>query len=305
MKKTWMAIFAAACFAAETSSAQTVRTFVSSVNGSDSNPCTRPLPCRNFNAAISAVAAGGEVVALDTGGYGPVSVTESVALIGSPGIHAAIAPTSGTAVSVNAGGTDVVWIRNLYLNSQGASHGINMTGGAALHVQNVVASGFASEGLNVNTAAEIFVADSVFRNNLNTGILVQAPSGIAKATVERTHLNSNGNGSGIGSCGGMTAGTNSRVTASETMAAGNFRGFQAIGPNADLILDRSTAAFGVVGIFAYVDGTTTIRVSNSTVTGNSLYGIEAQGTSQILSRVNNTVIANAAAETFSGTFAGK
>jgi hypothetical protein len=43
------------------------RTFVS-VSGDDLNPCTRPLPCRTFGAAISAVTDRGEVLALDSGG---------------------------------------------------------------------------------------------------------------------------------------------------------------------------------------------------------------------------------------------
>lgn len=283
---------------------QSVRTFVS-VSGSDANPCSRTLPCRNFAAGVNAVGAGGEVVALSTGGYGPVSLTKSVALIAEPGIHAAIAPTSGDAISVAAGGSDVVWVRNLYLNSQGGGNGIVFTSGAALHVQNLVAAGFSFDGLHFNSAGEVYVTDSVFRNNSRTGIQIKTPSGIAKGTIDRVHLNANGNPFGIGSDGGLTAGENSRVTANSTVASTNFRNFQVIGANAQLDLERSAALNGFVGLFAAGDATTIMRVSNSTIVNNTGFGIEAQGSTQILSRVNNTVVGNAALETFSGPFTAK
>src|SRR5207245_10467764 len=45
------------------------RTFVSTINGSDMNPCTHDLPCRSFAAAIPQTTLEGEVIALDSGGY--------------------------------------------------------------------------------------------------------------------------------------------------------------------------------------------------------------------------------------------
>ena len=44
------------------------RTWVSG-GGDDANPCSRTAPCRTFNAAISAAAAGGEVNCLDAGSF--------------------------------------------------------------------------------------------------------------------------------------------------------------------------------------------------------------------------------------------
>src|SRR6187401_2596973 len=59
------------------------RTFVST-SGSDANPCTRTDPCRNFQAAIANTLAGGEVVALDSGGYGTFTVDKSLTIAGAP-----------------------------------------------------------------------------------------------------------------------------------------------------------------------------------------------------------------------------
>src|SRR5437867_2076048 len=46
------------------------RTFVSFA-GVDSNPCSRPAPCRSFSAALAQTMAGGVIVVLDSAGYGP------------------------------------------------------------------------------------------------------------------------------------------------------------------------------------------------------------------------------------------
>ena len=72
------------------------RTFVSAGSGSDSNLCTRALPCRNFAAAISQTDAGGEVVVLDSGGYGVVAISQSVALIAAGASTAAITASRET-----------------------------------------------------------------------------------------------------------------------------------------------------------------------------------------------------------------
>src|SRR5438477_12911031 len=78
------------------------RSFVAS-NGNDSNACTRDLPCRSFAAAIAVTAPNGEVVALDSAGYGPFVVSQSVAVIGAPGAYAGVSVPSGDGVTVNIG----------------------------------------------------------------------------------------------------------------------------------------------------------------------------------------------------------
>src|SRR5438552_17395511 len=86
-----------------------------SVNGSDLNPCTVASPCRSFGAAIAQTNPGGEIVALDSGGFGPFNVPMSVTVSGAPGVHAAITVTVGDAIDINAAATDAVTIRNLVI----------------------------------------------------------------------------------------------------------------------------------------------------------------------------------------------
>src|SRR5437588_9342837 len=61
--------------------AQATRTWVSGV-GDDANPCSRTAPCKTWAGAISKTFIGGEIDALDPGGFGTVTVTKSITLDG-------------------------------------------------------------------------------------------------------------------------------------------------------------------------------------------------------------------------------
>src|SRR5438128_10482047 len=99
-----------------------------SLTGNDAASCTVPDPCRTFDVAISKTNAGGEVIVLSSAGYGPFTVTKSVSIISPPAYHAALAPTSGDAITVNVDNAVVV-LRGLTLNgSLGGNNGITFTG---------------------------------------------------------------------------------------------------------------------------------------------------------------------------------
>src|SRR5438105_3562216 len=72
-----------------------------SLTGSDTASCTVPDPCRTFSTAMSKTNAGGEIVVLSTAGYGPFSVNKSVSIISPPAYHAAMAPTTGAAITID------------------------------------------------------------------------------------------------------------------------------------------------------------------------------------------------------------
>ena len=96
------------------------RTFVS-MSGSDSNPGTRALPCRSFQAALAGTTPGGEVVALDSGDYAPFVIDKAVTVAAAPGVYAAISVSSGDGIYVRAGGSDAVVLRNLFLTGVGGT----------------------------------------------------------------------------------------------------------------------------------------------------------------------------------------
>jgi hypothetical protein len=153
--------------------AQATRTWVSGV-GDDVNPCSRTAPCKTFAGAISKTAAGGEIDALDPGGYGTVTATKSITIDGTDGAGFGSILASGTnGVNVNDSATAspntiVVTLRNLSINGAGTTlgvNGINFTSGKAVNVEGCQIFNFSNAGINVSktaasAGAELYVSDT-------------------------------------------------------------------------------------------------------------------------------------------------
>jgi hypothetical protein len=273
-----------------------IRTFVAST-GSDANPCSRTAPCRTFGAALAQTAGGGEIVALDSGGYGAVVISQSVTIVAAPGIQASISPSSGTAITVSAGPSDVVVLRNLYLNAQGGNNGVLYQSAAALHVENLVINGFTDNGIwmDLATASDLYVADTIVRNTGGSGIYLSSASGIAKVSIVRARLENNAYG--------VVAAALTSANVKDTIAAGNnLWGFGASSASGSLLnLEGCVASGNGTGIYAQGGA---VLVSNCSVTMNFL-GIGPDTNSQVLSRGNNTVEANTYNGNFTGSYAAK
>src|ERR1044071_5172603 len=158
-------IFAVASMA----QAQATRTWVSGV-GDDVNPCSRTAPCKTFAGAISKTAAGGEIDALDPGGFGTVTITKSILIDGTNGAGFGSILNSGVnGVNVNDSATAtpntiVVRLRNLSINGAGTTLGTNgivFTSGAQLSVENCRILNDSGDGMPVTTpvATKLVVAD--------------------------------------------------------------------------------------------------------------------------------------------------
>ena len=102
-----------------------VRVFVAST-GNDAAAGGRTSPKRTFQAAHDAVAAGGEIVVLDTAGYGSLTITKSVTVTVPPGVNGFAAlsgtPDNSAAITVNAAGTDTVTLRGLVITGGDSSN---------------------------------------------------------------------------------------------------------------------------------------------------------------------------------------
>lgn len=279
--------------------AQVVQTFVSAQQGDDLNDCSLAKPCRTFSRAIDEVKAGGEVTALDSGDYKVFSINKAVTVQAAPGVYAGITATSGSAVFVSVGATDIVVLRGLALNSIGANFGILFNAGAALHVESCTINGVAQHGISFSGPSELFVKDTVVRNS-SLGIFIiaiTANPGTTKASIDRCRLENGGTG--------IQVGANTKVNVRDTVAAGNsIRGFgvsPVSGFTGELNLENCTATGNNTGLQADTSGT--MRVSNSTITNNTIGIVTAGGL--IFSRLNNTVEGNTSNGSFSGTFAAK
>jgi len=123
------------------------RVFVASY-GDDANPCTFGSPCKTFQQAVNAVDPGGEVTAIDSAGFGPITITKAVTITSPDGVEAGIVPptTGGNAITIAAGSTDAVVLRGLTLNGSAvvgfATNGIVFNSGASLTVVNCLAQNF-------------------------------------------------------------------------------------------------------------------------------------------------------------------
>jgi len=165
--------------------AQATRTWVSGV-GDDANPCARTAPCKTFAGAISKTAPGGEIDALDPGGFGALTITKSITIDGGGWQVASVLVAGTNGIVVAAGPTDVVTLRNLRINGIGSGlDGIKFLSGAALHVQNCDIFGFTQDGINVATTAanlDLFVNDTFLTNNGN-GIQISPTAGNVRSML--------------------------------------------------------------------------------------------------------------------------
>ena len=291
--------------------AQNLQSFVST-KGHDVHPCTRAKPCRNFDVALGQTSPGGEVIALDTGDYSAFTVSKSVTVYAAQGVTATIAPTSGAAVAISAGAPDTVVLRTLYLNSQGATVGVDFQSGKALHVEECVVSGFSSRGISADpdtagaAATRLFIKDTVVRNGASTAIFIRNLGGLIHASIDNCRIEGNG-----AVASGIFAGDNARVSVRDSVSAGNGFGFAAradtAGLTAELNIEDCLAANNSQdGLRAGGGaGTAIVRVSNSTITNNAANGVFYGLNGSILSRGNNTLEGNGGTNSFLATYASK
>lgn len=166
-----------------------VRTFVST-SGVDNLNCGRIDPCRTFNAAIAAVQSGGEVVALDSGGYGPAVINKSVLLVAPRGIHASIAATSGDSIDVAGAPNAVVTIRNLNITALGAARGIHGRDFQDLFIDRCLITN-AGVGIDIESTvdeARVSMTGTTVRRSANQGVrLFPAAGTVLNAFANRLH----------------------------------------------------------------------------------------------------------------------
>ncbi len=253
---------------------QATRTWVSGV-GDDVNPCSRTAPCKTFAGAISKTAEGGEIDALDPGGFGVVTITKAIILDGGTGSGWAsilsAGSTSGINVNVVSGNhvnDAVVILRHLSINgaSQGlspGSNGINFIKADRLIVENCVLENLSTAGITEASMASqgaLWVEDTVF-DNTGTGIQLNTSSGFAVAQIEHCRFN------------GLTDGVNTTVNAAATIRDSYF-GFTTGGTNGairaaagcQINVENSMVVNNVIGV--NVAGGT-VRLSNNDFFNNS------------------------------------
>jgi parallel beta helix pectate lyase-like protein len=257
------------------------RTFVSGL-GNDANPGSITSPKRSFVSALTVTDPGGEIIVLDSAGYGPVTISQSVSIISPTGVYAGVTVTSGDGITVTIGTSDTVILRGLTINGAGGTNGINFTAGGNLHVENCVVTGFnSSAGIFVPSSAgagaQLFVKDTICRRNLN-GIDVRAGSG----SLDHVRLEQN-------AFGLFAEPSGTHVSIANSVASGNSSFGLEAAFGSELNIEACLVANNNSGGIASFNSAT-VRVSNSTVTNNGTGLFNPNAT--LKSRGNNTVDGN-------------
>lgn len=292
------------------------RTFVSARTGNDANACSVTAPCRSFDRAALVVTTAGEVIALDSGGYGSISITKPLTIAVPAGVHAAITPnpTTQVGVDVNPGAGDSVNLRGIAITGTGGGSAIgilstNLNGTfTKLNIENCIVTGVAT-GIQFATPGQLHIKDTVVRNADTQGIVASGftfgISNFATVTIERVTVE-NAGGAVLESASGIAALGFSRMTIRNSTVSSCFRGITAGGTKpgtsfagaANLGIEESTISGNYVGVLAAVDGTANsyadVILSNTTVSFSEFKSVEKLGgpAARVYTRGNNSFYGN-------------
>ena len=205
MKTKWTKLATAAAmlmFSTAAAQATTLRAFVSST-GNDANAatnCAQTAPCRTFAAAFPTVTPGGELIALDSAGYGPLTnIDKAITIAAVPGATAFVIVATGTSgFTINGGAGDSIVLRNISFNGTSAANTTGITHNTGkLVIENCEITQTTIAGLR-GFAGTIIAQHTSFSGNLGRGVHV---SGTAKADMVDVLIANNGTGlTANGSC---------------------------------------------------------------------------------------------------------
>ncbi len=237
---------------------------------------------------------GGEVIVLDSGGYGAVTIAQSVSIISPLGVYAGISGFSGTAIEINAP-SGYVSLRGLFLNGQGGVTGIRVIAANVTHIENVLITGFFGNGIEVIDSGQTFVDDSIVRNcAAGSGILVAPTAGVARVSVDHARLEFDG--------WGFAADSGALVTIRDSVAANSdnsgiwFRNNGSLTPAVGLIENTTVTEslsqvpmLQIAGVLAEAGAHVVARNTSANHGANGFWAKESPaGTEMVLDGCNSS-----------------
>jgi len=275
------------------------RVFVSARSGNNANACDNVItPCQTFAGAVTQLSPDGEVIVLDSGGYGQVTITQGVTIEAPAGVTAFVHPAiTGNAITVNAALTDKVTLRGLTLNA-GPSNGIIVNSVGTLNVENCFITGFAVNGILMLSPGRLNVKGTDI-TACSVGMRVSNTTGLAETSIDHCHFDSNNS---FGFEVATTAPSSSTTTATYTTANNNNTGWlcgTGVGGGVDVLnlefCSGSENGFaGLVNQSSNVSSRT--RYSNCVFANNGTFGVEKSSIGILETRINNTITGNGSAE---------
>jgi Right handed beta helix region len=245
--------------------------------GNDSNACSYLSPCATFQQALSVTVSGGEITAIDSDGFGPLNITQSVTITGAPGAEANVPPVSGGSSIVINNSSINVTLRNLTINAEGqGDNGIEIDDATSVTVTNCTVTGFSDNGIwipSYATLGSLTVTNSLIANNAQTGIYI----GTATSTLIDNVVVTGNTQYGIL----YFAGGDTTVAIANSYISGNGTGIFLEAFSTTISIDNTVVTGNGIGIDAEPYGIPVMHVllGRSVVTGNTQYGIWNQTTS--------------------------
>ena len=252
-------------------SAQFTRTWVSGV-GDDTNPCSRSAPCKTFAGAISRTAKDGEISVLDPGGYGAVTITQSITINGTNGAgYGSILASLVTGVTIAiTEPTDVrrtVRLIALDINGAGSGiHGVRILGsnlaGTSVVIENGRIDGFTGSRISDErtNGGKLVVSDTTVRHTLASGIRIAA-GGVNRIDATLTNVRVHNSATAA-----LTVNGGAKAMVSNSVFSGSTFGLDIEQTNTSATVDGSTVSGNTTGIFTSKGAV--LRLANSAVSFN-------------------------------------
>lgn len=170
--------------------------------GADSGSCgSAAAPCRTFQYAHDAVAAGGVISVMDSGDYGPLKITKGVSVVNNGAGVAAISATAAqqNAIEINVASPAAVRLRGLTVDGANvAAMGLlvspNSTGALALDISKSVFRNFKQYGIAMGGNAKVSFSISETECSDNFYGLVVISTAASDGLVKNSRLLRNGVG---------------------------------------------------------------------------------------------------------------
>jgi len=274
-------------------SAQATRTWVSGV-GDDVNPCSRTAPCKTFAGAIAKTADGGEIDALDPGGFGAVTITKSITIDGGGGLNTSILASATNGIVINAG-TGTVILRNLSINGAGTTlglDGVKILAAGNVHLEHDVIFDFSQNGVEVaaSAAVNLTIQDCTMSETALAGVLVATSAGTATVDIDHLHA--------YATHPAITGGANSSITVENSDMSTSSKGIKQVASTSLINVINCQVTYMTVDALESTSGAS-MRASGNTLSGNNLAVNPGAGT--ISSDGTNLLLNNTTNGAFNGT----
>ncbi len=264
--------------------AQATKIFIASF-GNDANDGSRGAPKRNLQAAHDAVAADGEIVVLDTAGYGRLTINKSVSVVVPPGVNGFVTATGpGNAITIAASSSAQVALRGLIIEGNGGG------------------GGSSSEGIFCTAGVGSLTVEDCTIRNFSGGIAVLPPNS-SRLFIRNTTVR----GCGIAMEFDAVAGSALTAVVSGCQVEGNQIGITASAASSGTSADLTVADCAINTCNTAVIGSgagAVVRASNCTITDNGLCALASSGAT-VVSRGNNTSENNDQSNGFPATYSAK